>query len=585
MSGFDNDATDIVSRGIQHPNPLFDFLTTFVPRRLKQLFIFCEYLYYNSPAIFAALNKFALYPVTDIIYRTDNPTLKGKYQKLLEKTLKLKTFLIKTGIDRQLYGNSFISMYFPFRRYLKCPSCEHAENIKFVEYKFKLKGLQFRYKCPKCNNMVFGIVEDKRIRYAKGINIIRWDPKAIDIESNPITGDVSYYYTIPEEIRARVRKGDRQLLDTTPMAFLKTISNRKIFKFAPDQIFHMKADAPAGIDIHWGFPGLTSVLKQFFYVAVLRKANESIALEHVVPFRVLHPQQNTAQSDPTITISLANWVSETKMNLKAWRRDPLHMMFAPIPVGVTHIGGQGKALMVTGEIKEAEDSIIMGLGFPREFLYGGLTATGSPVTLRMLENQLLNYTTELVDEAQWISNKSGRYLGWEEIELGLEEFKLVDDVQQKMALMSANAESGGTLLSQTSLAHLFGRDLQRERQLRLQEAIDELKFQNKMDRKMTEMQNNLGAQARASATGGQMSQMQQQAIMDGANNIVQQLLNMDDAQLRAYLEGLQTDDFVMYSVVTQVLADARRQQRDEAMAMYNQQQGGGQMPGPGGGAV
>ena len=35
---------DFVTRGVQHPNPLFDYLTTFVPRRLKSLFHYCEYL-------------------------------------------------------------------------------------------------------------------------------------------------------------------------------------------------------------------------------------------------------------------------------------------------------------------------------------------------------------------------------------------------------------------------------------------------------------------------------------------------------------------------------------------------------------
>ena len=81
------DVTDIATRGLQHPNPLFDYLTTFVPRKLKTLFQYCEYLYYNSPQIFAALNKFAIYPVTDLIYETDSDKLKKQYKNLLEDTL------------------------------------------------------------------------------------------------------------------------------------------------------------------------------------------------------------------------------------------------------------------------------------------------------------------------------------------------------------------------------------------------------------------------------------------------------------------------------------------------------------------
>lgn len=567
----DLDATDIVSRGIQHPNPLFDFLTTFVPRKLKSMFTFCEYLYFNSPQIFAALNKFALYPVTEFIYKTDNPTLKERYKKLTETILKLKPVLVKTGIDRQLYGNSFTSIYFPFRRYLRCPKCNNSQNIKYIEYKFKLKGLQFLYKCSKCGQRVAGKVEDKKIRYAKGINIIRWDPKTIDVMANPITGEAEYYYTIPEALQQRVRRGDRHLLDTMPYAFLETIAQRQVFKFAHDQIFHMKADAPAGIDTHWGFPPITSTIKYFFYTAVLRKANEAIGLEHIVPFRVLHPQQSTTTADPTVTISLSNWVNETKINLKAWRRDPLHLMFAPIPLGVTHLGGQGRTLMVTQEIKEVEDSIIAGLGIPREFLYGGLTATGSPVTLRMLENQLLNYTTELVDQAQWILNKCGRYLGWEEIEVDLEGFKLIDDVQQKMAVLSANAEQGGTLLAPQSIAKLFGRDLKRERELRLQDTIDDIKFEDKIQRKIEETQRNLSTQARAATTATTGGGYNPSEVVAQADMIVQQLLYMPPDQVRAMMESLEGEDPVMSALVSKRLEDARRLQREEAESMAAQQ--------------
>jgi len=69
---------DFVTRGVQHPNPLFDYLTTFVPRRLKSLFHYCEYLYFNCPQVFAALSKFAIYPITDFVYETDSEVLKNK---------------------------------------------------------------------------------------------------------------------------------------------------------------------------------------------------------------------------------------------------------------------------------------------------------------------------------------------------------------------------------------------------------------------------------------------------------------------------------------------------------------------------
>jgi len=567
MPYLDDYGTEHIGRSITHPNPLFDYLTTFVPRKLKTLFVYCEYLYYNSPQIFAALNKFAVYPITDLIYETDNPTLKAKYRRLFDETLKLKGILVRTGIDRHVYGNSFTSIYFPFRRFLKCTKCGSMVNIKHARYNFRIrnKKLRFTMTCDKCGP-TRAEVHDEKLRLAKGIRIIRWDPKQIEIETNPITDESVYYYQMPSDIQSRVRSADKHLLATMPLAFLEAVAQKKLFKFGPGKIYHMKADAPAGIDNRWGFPALASTLKQFFHCAVLKKANEAISLEHIVPFRVLHPAQSTAQADPTVSISLSNWTNEMKLNLKAWRRDPLHMMFAPIPVGVTQVGGQGRALMVTGEITEAENNIIAAMGIPREFLYGGLSATGSGVTLRMLENQLLNYTNEQVEQAQWISDKCGSFMGWSRIKLDLEPFKLVDDVQQKMMLLQANQQTGGQLFSNTSMAQLFGRNLENERDQRMQETLDEQRFQIDLDRKMKELQSNLAETARAQANQPPAPQYDPQQMLVQAQELAMQLLQGPPELKQSQLHQLQTEDIVMFSLVSFVMKQMNQSASAEAKA-------------------
>jgi hypothetical protein len=572
---FPDESTDIIGRSVQHPNPLFDFLTTFVPRKLKSLFQYCEYLYYNSPQIFAALNKFAIYPVTELTYDTENGSLKKKYKNLLERTIKLRNTMIRTGIDRHVYGNSFVSIYFPFKRFLKCAKCGHTKNIRFMSYRFKMRknAISWSFKCDKCGHSGPGEVVDKRLRMAKGINIIRWDPKSIEIDYNEITGESVYYYQIPSTIREQIRRGNHHILNTMPLAFIETVARDDLFKFAPGKIYHMKADAPSGIDNRWGFPGLVSTLKQFFHVAVLKKANEAIALEHIVPFRVLHPAQLTANSDPTVTISLSNWVNETKLNLKAWRRDPLHLMFSPVPLSTTQLGGQGRALMVTGEITEAENNIIASMGIPREFIYGGLSAAGGGVTLRMLENQLLNYTTDLIDQAQWISDQCATYMGWQKITLGLEPFKLIDDVQQKMMLLNANQATGGVLFSNTALASIMGYDLEEQRDLRLQETLDEQRFQMDLDQKVQAMRSNLAEQARAQAQYQGPQPYNQQEVLAQAQQLASQLAGMDETTKRSQLRALQNEDAVMYAVVTMVL-DQMRQQETTAARAEMQQAGG-----------
>lgn len=559
-----NDLESLFRSNSSHPNPMFDFLTGFVPRRLRDLFIWMEYLYYNSAQIFAALKKFSEYPITDIKYTTTNNAHKERIKNLHSRQLKMKNVLIQCGRDRWIYGNSFVSVYQPFVRFLKCPTCSTTTNIEHVDYKFDIKGLKFKYVCKECGKPVTGEVTDKRLTDPTKINVIRWDPKQMDINYNPITGQSVYYYSVPKDMVDKIRKGDKHILNTTPMSFLKAVSKKKQYKFAPGQVYHMKVDPPAGIDQQWGFPPLTAAIKLFFYAAVLRKANEAIALDHIVPFRILHPAQSVSSGDPIQQISLSTLFDEVKTGVKRWRKDPLEIMMSPVPLGTTQLGGDGRALLTLGEVKEAEDGIIAAMGIPREFIYGGLSFTGSAITLRMLENQLLTYTYELNDLLQWVTDKSCAVLGYKTIPCELTEFKLIDDVQQKQLMLSLN-QGGAQMISNTTISELNSFDLKEERTRRKQEALDEVRFQHEVEIETRKLQNSLSQQVQNQAMmsqGAGLSYDQQQVISQ-ADQLVQQLLEMDYGGRKSFLHSLQTEDFVMYSVVIQRLELAQQQTKQQ----------------------
>jgi hypothetical protein len=548
-----------------HPNPMFDFLTGFVPRRLRDLFVWMEYLYYNSAQIFAALKKFSEYPITDISYDTQSRNLEDRGKHLLEKTLRVKNTLILAGRDRWIYGNAFVSVYQPFARFLKCPICGKLTNIEHVNYRFRFKQVAFEYTCKKCKKMVKGKVIDRKLTDPNRINIIRWDPKQMDIDFNPMTGESVYYYSIPPDMRDKIRKGNKHLINTMPLAFLKAARDNKMFKFNKGYVYHMKVEAPAGIDQQWGFPPLTSAIKLFFYAAVLRKANEAIALDHLVPFRILFPRQSSANADPIQTIALSTMFEEVKTGIRRWRRDPLNIMHSPVAVDTAQIGGDGRALLTLGEVKEAEDGIIAAMGIPREFIYGGLSFTGSAITLRMLENQLLTYTSELNELLQWVCDRSMKILGWGQMNVELVEFKLIDDVQQKQLMLQLN-QGGQQLISNTTVAELNDFDLKKERDRRLQEQLDEVRFQQEMNLKVQKLQQSLAQQVQQQAMMGQGLQYDQQKVISDADNIVQQLMGVDPGTRRSQLHALQVEDFVMYSVVIQRLEQMQTSQAQEAKA-------------------
>lgn len=582
----DSDPTlgDLFAPTSSHGSPLFDFLTAFAPRKLKDLFKLCEYLYFNSSQIYAALQKFCTYPVTEITYDTNNESLKAKFKNLHDKVIKTKRRLIQAATDKFVYGNAFFSIYMPFVRFLECASCHQLANITAVDYKLKLKKLEFSYKCPACNTHTVGKVKDRKISRPDKVSIIRWDPKLMDIDYNPITQHSEYYYTIPKDLKDRVLKGNKHVINTMPMEFLTAIKEDKVFKFAEGQIFHMKMDAPAGIEAQWGFPPLASTIKLFFYAAVLRKANEAIALDYIVPLRIVSPKVASGNADPVLTISLDKWANEMKHSVKRWRRDPLHIMWSPIPAEVTHLGGQARALMTLGEVQAAEDNIIAALGLPKEFIYGGFSAMGSGIQLRVLENQLLHQTGDLNDLLQWITDKFARLLGWPTVGTELAPFKFIDDVQQKTLLLQLQMSNPqDPWLSKRTMGEVFDVDPSEERKNKHQEAMDDARAAQKLQVEMTQLQNTLANQVQAQSAMGQGGmQYDQQQIIGQADQMVQQMLTMDPGTRRSQMHALEVEDYVMFSVVSKRMEDMQTAQNHDAITQAKASAGQDGMGGGGG---
>jgi hypothetical protein len=563
----------LLGREAAHPNPAYDFLTGFIPRKLKDLLKWAEWLVYNSAHVYGVVKKFGEYPITTITYKTDIPADRQQYDELMN-TVKAKGFLTMASFDKWTYGNGFYSLYEPFKRMLKCPSCRTEYAVDQVTYKYETNKVLFKYSCPACKQYVATRPKDFKVKSPEKMNIIRWDPKLMDIEHNPITGESVYYYTIPNQIISAIERGSTLLINSMPIEFLRTVAKRgKVFQFAPGQLYHMKVPGPAGLEAHWGFPPLTSAIKLFLFAAILRKANEAVAMEHIVPFRILFPSTGSQQGDPVATINLAQWREEMTTNLKRWRRDPLHMMFSPAPVGLQDIGGQGRALLTLGELQEAEKNIVLSMGVPMEFLTGGLGQTRGDITLRMIENQLRTHIEDLNALLQWLVDKAGRHMGWRPVTATLADFKMIDDTEKKQLLISlwqAGEVSGKTVKESLNI------DPDQERNQIKQDAILKMQSQLETQTELNKIQNSLGQQATQQAQQSQagMAYDQQQVIAQ-ADQLVQEMQQLQPGLRKSRLDSLQNEDYVMYSVVSKRLEQAQTDQDAELRAQAQQQQQSG----------
>ena len=464
MSGIDSEPQGNVDpnlslgdfRGDRYPNQFFDMAQQYMPPTIKELFRWCTFYYYNSPLIGSAIKKISRYPITDLIFEHEHESIRSSWKKLLVDELKLKDRLMEVNLDYHVYGNAFVSIHLPFTRFLTCKACGHSQPIKQWDWSFKGLDYMFTGNCPRC--MTGGPLDVKDVPYKdrKGIRIIRWNPQNIHIKHNDYTGRYTYMYSVPGKLKNAVFRGDKDILEDIPLVLIEALRKRRMIRLNPDAVKHLKNPTLAEQDQGWGKPSIIHVLKDMYYFYTLRRAQEAIALEHIIPFDILYPQPN-AQMDPFVHTDLGDWKHKLENIVKKHRRDPNYKAVIPIPVGFGRIGGDGKALMLAPELNYLTQTIVGGMGIPQEFLFGGLNFTGSSISLRTLENDFIQNRSQLLDLTLWIKDKIRIWMGYADLKsVRFADFRMADDVQRNQQLVGLNAQgklSDNTMLTELGFDH------------------------------------------------------------------------------------------------------------------------------------
>ena len=240
----------------------------------------------------SVVTKISEYPVTDFIYKGETQHVRDGWKDLLETKLNLKPFLIEIGLDYFTYGNAFISINLPFVRWIKCGACKHTRRLSDETFEYKFTSFKFTFQCEKCNAHTTGKIDDRAVRDKTGINFVRWDPKNIDIHYNPITGKSRYRYKIPNKIKKAIRGGTREILLEIPEIFLTALQKQRDIALSEQNLFHFKRPTLAEQDMGWGKPLIIHSMSRMFYLYVLRRAQEAIALQRILPLEFIFPQRS-----------------------------------------------------------------------------------------------------------------------------------------------------------------------------------------------------------------------------------------------------------------------------------------------------
>lgn len=391
-----------------YPSPFLNLSDTHIPKTTTEIFKWCKYYYMFDPLIAGAVNALATFPVTEVYLEDknakegdDESDLLKTYKRVLFKQLHIYKLLIEIGIDYQLYGNCFV-----FGEMWTNPV------TKEIEWK----------------------------------HMVRLDPSKMIIDYNPTTQEKKYKWQVPARIAEIVKK--KKPVDEynkIPSMIKEAVRKNQAIVLNSNNIYHFsRATDSMGDNNVWGTPVIANVLKLLMYRNILRQAQEAIAREHIVPMRVYYLQR-TQDYNPN-----ADWnavAGSFAQELNKAVRDPNYKVVSPVPIGLTNVGGEGKSLLLAPEIEQVQAEILAGMNVPREFIFGGVSYSGSSISLKILENQFITYRLLLKDFMQnfviknmakarkeWISEDDDDSL----VSVKLQDLKMQDDVQQKQLIIQLN---------------------------------------------------------------------------------------------------------------------------------------------------
>ncbi len=434
-------------------NKIINLDTATLTNNIKDIFHFSEFLYAVNGTIASGIEKLVEYALTEIMIETNDPKLEQTYREILIDKMEITKRMFKLGFDYFVYGNAFASVVTPYER-------------KFIgkrtgkEYKLQItnRGPNWSFEGNELWIREDNISEPLEIKdiSLKNTNfrLQIWNPHDIEINYNEYADQAEYYVAINKNFISRVKK-DPFLLETTPEPILTAImKGSRSVKLNKSNVIIFQRASPSGLFKGWGLPWLIHTFLDAHHYLLLQKTQDTILRERMIPYRFVFPPTELLTEGSPMAFDIRQWRQKVTEALTAWKLNPNNVQIFPVPLQVGTLSGEGKTLNMFGELDFANTQIIQSLQVPQEFIKGGLTWSGSSVSLRMLENHFLNYRERLEELLEKIVQKISLILNIPKVKVKLRPFKMADDLQRKQMMLNLaqmSAISMRTLLKEFEL--------------------------------------------------------------------------------------------------------------------------------------
>jgi hypothetical protein len=487
----------------QFADPFMSFSSMAMPTNIDEANRWVEFIMGASGVYRAAVSRVIAYFITDIEIQSksdgDGKERIGKEEKqqyidFLENKLGIRTLLQTVALDFLTYGNSFTSVLMPFRRYLACPGCGFESPLNKVanssQFGYRFASFEFTAKCPQCRFSGVWRHIDRRAGSSGDVVVKRWSPHEMAICYDQFTGAREYIWKIPEDYRQQIKRGDMFQLEKCNWEVVETIKNNQHLWFDKGIVYHMREEPLAGIRSQgWGISRVLSNFRQAWYVQLLHAYNEALALDYIIPFRVITPAarkgsgaEGGTMNDPVLNMNMGDFQARVKRMISNRRRDPAQWNVLPSPIEYQALGGDATQLAPKELLELGMDTLLTAIGVPVEMYKGSLSVQAAPAALRLFEAYWSNLVYAMNQQLSHIVEKVGEIFNWEPVTAKLVRVTHADDLNRQMAKLQLMM---GGQISRTTGLNSIGADFAEEERMKLEEervvAEETEKLQEEMD--------------------------------------------------------------------------------------------------------
>ena len=554
------------SNGLDYPVRFFNMMHFDMPKSHREILHWCEKFYRSSGFVRDTIDKLSRYPVTPVTCTGDesDSNVLERWNDILNNQLNIAERIVTINLHKNTFGNAFVSIIPLFRRYLKCKHCSSYTVHPIEKMKYTFREFKFFGKCKACEKSGEMLVKDEYKKDAEGdmskqIRVKVWPTRSIHVKTNNVTGDSRITYKLSHHEIKGIRNGDTFYLETMPKDFIDAVrdhGDKAGILLDNDKTMWFKSEDLEDADNDHGMslPFFFSSWKTLWQIFIHRKAQECIVSDHLLPYRVIYPTMQSASQDPISMIDLGQWKQSVGGMIQRWYNDPNEIGELPFPVGFQQLGGQGKAMSLNPEIEQLYRMFLIENGIPAELIFGGMSWSGSSVTLRMLENRFLyDVGQDNVFLKRLVAFIAQHFRIKAPKDVKMTKFKMADDIAKINVYASMNAQKK---ISNQRFLGILGDGIVYTEEAKI---IESEKPSNTRVLIADQV-----SQAEAAGEGGRVSQLEQVKTQIESQDLMQRLQGVLGGHLESFASIMTPEGLARYAM--SLPEDQRAQQLESLQA-------------------